>query len=774
MRSGAVVFLLGILFLAELPTLPDPLIVQFLPLLAFLALFSRPLRLSALCLVGCVWALFRAELVLSARLPGALEGFDLKVDGVVASVPWRATNRTRFLFDVQELLLPANKGWSGGPIRLDWYQTAPELMPGDRWQLTVRLKRPRGLMNPGTFDYERWLFQQRISATGYVRPNGENRRLGAERAYPIERLRQRLGAAIDLALRDAPYRGVVKALAIGERSAISEQQWRLLRATGTSHLMAISGLHIGLVAAMAFWLAKRCWAHGVLPVVAIPAPQAGALAAVAAACVYALLAGLSIPTRRALVMVGVSMAGILLRRNLAPTLSLAWALALVLIVDPFSVLAMGFWLSFAAVAAILFGMTGYLLKGRVWWQWGRVQVVVAIGMLPLTLVFFQEQSLVAPLANVVAVPWVGFLVVPVVLLGTGLLMAHPALGEPLLGLGERGMALLWMLLDNLAALDLSVLAPQRPPLWTALAGCVGVALLLAPRGFPGRWLGIGWLLPLFCLPPARPGVGELWFTLLDVGQGLSAVVQTREHVLVYDTGPRFSSGFDAGRSVLVPFLRSQGIRRVDRLVLSHEDSDHAGGLASLLADISVGSILGNSTGKPGERVPLPPCYRGQHWRWDDIEFHLLHPPRGEATGRNNESCVLRVVGPGGSVLIPGDIEQHAEHTLLERRRALLNADILIAPHHGSRTSSTQAFLNAVRPRYAVFSVGYRNQFGMPHREVMERYQRHGIRVYDSARYGAISFVIGPTRGIIGPRLYRIDAGRFWNAGTSDLQVGQEK
>lgn len=766
MGVGVLAFFLGILTIVELPALPDSLYVQFIPLLALFAIV-RPLRLLSLFLLGCLWALLRADLAVGARLPMELEAKDLTVQGNVASLPSRKGARTQFLFEIERLLETNARERAPNRVRLSWFGDAPKLTPGDRWQLTVRLRQPRGFMNPGGFDYEGWLFQQRVAATGYVRPRAVNRRLGRSSEYFLARFRQRLVNAIDAALGDVPHRGIVQALAIGERSLISEESWRLLRETGTSHLMAISGLHIGLVAGMAFAAVRRLWAHCGSMAALIAAPRVAAFAAIAAALTYALLAGFSIPTRRAVIMVTVLMAGIILQRHLAPSLSLAWALLLVLIIEPFSVLSIGFWLSFAAVGAILLGMRGYLSNRGLWWKWGRVQMLVALGLVPLTLLFFQEQSLVAPIANLFAVPWVAIGVLPLILCGTVLLLPLPLLGGVLLGIAAQGIDLLWRLLDGFASLDMMVAAAHSPSKWAVAAGLVGVVLLLAPRGFPGRWLGLVWLLPVGFSAPPRPGEGELWFTLLDVGQGLSAVAQTREHVLVYDTGPRFSASFDAGQSILVPFLRYHGIRHVDYLIVSHEDSDHSGGFESLRHEVSIGKILGN--GILGG-VPLESCGHGQHWHWSGVDFQMLHPPPAATTGRNNESCVVRIVTRNGSVLISGDIEAPAEQTLLRLPLTMLKADILVAPHHGSGTSSTAAFVDAVRPQFALFSVGYRNRFGFPSPQVVARYRERGVKMYASGTSGAIRFTLG-TKHSLRPSLNRSEGARFWNLPVANVAGG---
>lgn len=759
MHWGAIAFLLGILLFFSLSTPSDPVFIQFLPVLLFMALVRPALRIPMLFVCGVLWASFRTELVLLERLPSALQGRDLTMEVTVASIPKHTDVKTQFIAKVEHTNLPKDANWTSGQVRLSWYGSAPHLVPGDRWQLTVRLKQPHGFLNPGGFDYERWLFQQGIDAIGYVRANADNRKLETDATHLVTRIRFWLADAIGQALGGSTYTGLVKALVIGERADISEPQWAVLRATGTGHLIAISGLHIGLVAGLAFFVAKRAWALGPSLTLILPAPRLAALMALLAAATYALLAGFSIPTRRALVMVCVIMLGIFFQRNMVPSVSLGWALLLVLLLDPFSVLATGFWLSFAAVGIILLGMTGHLKVRGLLHQWGRVQMLVTIGLMPLTLYAFQQQPLVAPLANLMAVPWMGFVAVPTCLTGSALLLPFPDAGAPLLSLGAQAIGLMWILLDQLATWVPTLQSPQQPPLWALLAAGVGVVLLLLPRGTPARWLGVIWLLPLFWLPPPRPERGEIWLTLLDVGQGLSVAVQTQKHFLVYDTGPRYSATFDAGRAVVLPFMHHQGIHSVDMLILSHEDIDHMGGAESLRAEVPVEQILGNVT-DPLAR--LTRCERGQHWHWDGVEFAILHPLPDTHTGRNNESCVLRITGPAGTILLTGDIEQEAEFQLGRFYSESLQADILVVPHHGSQTSSTQAFVTAVAPQSALFAVGYRNRFGLPHRAVVARYQRLGAAIYNTAQHGAITFVLKPGAAISEPQLHRLERGRVWH------------
>ena len=764
MRTGIVLVVLGIALLAQLPRLPDAGYVGFLPLAALTAWLSAPARPIALFACGFLWALLHAEIILLNMLPASLEGRSLIIHGRVADLPAAGAERTRFEFDV------AN-AWHGdkpvslkGRVRLSWYRGAPALAPGQRWRLAVRLRQPRGLVNPGAMDYERWLFAHGIRATGYVVAGAGNRMTHAAAGPGLNALRYRLSAAIDRSLGGEASSAIVTALAVGDRARMTESQWATLRATGTGHLMAISGLHIGLVAGLVYFLVIRLWSAAGTPVLWLPAPVGAAWAALLAGLVYAALAGFALPTQRALVMLAVLMGARIVRRRVAPSASFCLALAVVVLFDPFAVLSVGFWLSFGAVAAIALGMSGRVRARHVarwrqlWWQWGRVQWLVAVGLLPVTVGWFFEFPLLAPLANVLAVPWAGCVLVPLVLTGSAALLPFPLLGGVLLEGARWAVELLWQFLELLASLEL-VLHPRGAPSLAAIgAACVGVLLLIAPRRFPARWLGVIWLLPLLLLPAPRPEHGAYWLTLLDVGQGLAAVVRTRSHVLVYDTGPRYAGGFDAGGDIVAPFLRRQGVTRVNLLMISHEHNDHMGGARGLLAALPAMRIMSNAGAGQGREEP---CRAGQHWRWDGVDFHVLHPPP-EDDGRGNDgSCVLKVSGPGGRALLPGDVERGAEAALLARERALLRAEVLVVPHHGGRSSSGEAFLHAVRPLMALIPVGYRNRHGFPHRDVVRRLSTMGVQLFDTARHGAITVKFDARRGLEGPRLERLADDRIW-------------
>lgn len=759
MRSCTIAFLLGILTLQQFGELPDirwtAAILAVPPLL-----YHRLFRAAAFFAIGFLWAWLRADMILSQALAPALEGQAIAVEGTVSGLPGRQGDSVRFELDVTAVTAMGREWPSPGRIRLAWYHQAADPKPGESWRFAVKLKRPHGFMNPAGFDYEGWLFQQRMRATGYVLDSEDNTLLGPPRGELVNRVRNAIRHEIAGSLGETGPAAIITALAIGAQDGISSDQWRVLNRTGTSHLVAISGLHVGLVAGFGYFLGRWLWSLPGSTVLRLAAPRFGAVTGMLAALAYSALAGFAVPTQRTLIMIAVVMVGLFTHRWPAPLDLLLIALLLVLAVDPFAVMSPGFWLSFASVAFILYGMRARVGPHGLWWRYGRIHVVVAIGLTPVLLVLFGQNPLLGPLANLVAVPWVSFVVVPLVLAGTLLLSVWEGPGLWLLRAGADTLTWIWPYLSWLSSLDYASWSRPIPEPWVAGAACIGALLLLMPRGIPGRWLGLVWLLPLGFYPPARPGQGELWFTLLDVGQGLAAVVQTKDHVLVYDTGPKFSESFDTGRAVVVPYLRKHGTDRVDIVVISHGDNDHIGGLASLLDEISVGRVI---TSAPA-RVAHPrvePCHDGLVWRWNDVEFRLLHPsPSAEVLRDNDRSCVLRIAVGDRVLLLPGDIERAAENSLLTRHLSELHAQILVVPHHGSRTSSTPKFVAAVEPEYVLFAVGYRNRFGFPRAEVLKRYADIGALALNTAEEGALQFRIGNT--ISAPERYRRTMARYWH------------
>jgi competence protein ComEC len=470
------------------------------------------------------------------------------------------------------------------------------------------------------------------------------------------------------------------------------------------------------------------------------------------------MAGFSVPTQRAFIMVTVFMLGIVLRRRVASLDILALAMLLVLLLDPLAVLSAGFWLSFIAVAVILLSLNGRIRPASRIIQWSAVQWVVSIGLLPLLVMLFGRVSLIAPLANLLAVPWVSFITVPLVMLSLPGLLFDNAL---VLVLAADSLQCLWFILEKMAALPFSAVYLHAAPYWSYLPAMIGIAWLLMPRGIPARWLGVVCLLPLLLIKPASPLEGEYVLNVLDVGQGLSVLVQTREHVLVFDTGARLSTQYDMGSAVILPALRQQAITRVDVLMISHGDNDHNGGTQAVLNGIPVKRVIsGEPDDIPGE---VEHCYAGQSWEWDGVRFEVLYPERGSAPASktNNRSCVLRIANGNHAVLLTGDIEAIVEHSLLNSARDKLQSSILLAPHHGSKSSSSEDFIAAVKPKHVVFSTGYRNHYHFPRELIQQRYRRIGSQMYQTDQTGMLSLSV-PRTGQLVISGWRDAHRRYWH------------
>ena len=761
MIAAMLSFVTGATLLQLAPALPPVSVIFVLfaaiPLLWWL--FPRFRWVWAL-LFGAAWAALFAVNILSERLPNDFERRDLVVEGVVNGLPQARPKATRMTLDVEQGWLKGRPVALPGRIRLNWYGSAPPLAPGERWRLKVRLRRPHGFLNPGSFDYEGWLFQQGIGAVGYVRKSSENRRLDeGGLTGMLDRWRQGVGGWLRETLPDSAGSRILPALVIGDRGRLGPEDWRVFKRTGTNHLVAISGLHIGIVAGLAYFFAARlwCWLPGAP--LRVPAPLVGYLSALVMAGGYAAMAGFSLPTRRALIMLAVMLVAQLLKRRGLSVRGLVIALFAVVAIDPLSVLSPGLWLSFAAVAAIFLATRQRLGGDRPGRQWIHVQLAVTLGIAPLLLFFFGEASAIAPLVNLVAVPLFSLFLIPLSLLAM-LLRAVPVLGDMLLQGVVWSLDQSVVLMQQAAAWPAASWQMAAPPDWVWGALVFGVVLLLIPRGIPGRAMAGFLLLPLIAIPPQRPHEGAFRFTLLDVGQGLAAAVETHRHLFLFDTGPRFSRRFDAGEAVLLPFLRHNGWRRVDRLIVSHGDNDHAGGVDSLHKGVEVASLLAGEA-EELDRYDAERCRTGMQWKWDGVHFEILSPDSSLSQAGNNRSCVLRVSNGSGSVLLPGDIERGIERRLV-RSGQPLHATVVVAPHHGSETSSSPSFVSAVRPRFVLYAVGYRNPHNFPRGPVVDRWLRSGATGLSTADSGAVRFDFPSTGEVRGPVAERTQRLRFWH------------
>jgi competence protein ComEC len=779
-----IAFAAGVWLLQQQAVLPELQAAWLLPPAALLAAVLRGegawrrvprgvLTLGCCAAAGFLWAAACAYWRLADHLPPEWESRDMVVTGVVAGLPQPYDRSIRFEFDVEQVLTPEAVAprrivlsWWGGGGRDGIPLQRPEVHAGERWQLTVRLKRPHGLANPQGFDYEAWLLERGIRATGYVRPKTPARRLDTAASgfsYRIEALRERLRGRIRAVLGDAPATGIIVALAMGDQRAIPPEQWQTFTRTGVNHLMSISGLHVTMLSGLAFALANLLWRRSTRLTLALPAVKAAAAIGFLAALAYALLAGFAVPAQRTVFMLAVVAVALWSGRIAAAGPVLALALFAVLVIDPWAVNAPGFWLSFGAVAVIMWVSVNRLRQPHWLLTWAQVQWAVTLALVPPLLAMFQQVSLVSPLANALAIPLVSFVVVPPALAGMLLPFDAP------LHFAQWVMAGCLRVLEWLSQWPEAAWQQHAPPAWTVIVALAGTAWLLLPRGFPARWLGTICFLPLFLVLPTPPSEGALRLTVLDVGQGLAVVAQTRNHALLFDTGPAFGPGADSGSRVIVPFLRARGIRRLDVMVLSHDDADHTGGALSVLQALPVDTLLTSLPDLdpllligPGEQR----CMAEQRWQWDGVDFEMLHPDAAtrdaEKLKDNERSCVLKITAAGGSVLIPADIERRGEQTLLAAMPEKLKADVLVAPHQGSRTSSSPAFVAAVAPRLVIFPVGYRNPFRHPHPEVVARYAALGSTVLRTDEWGAISLELQAGKALVAVR-HRDTHVRYWHA-----------
>lgn len=751
-------FAIGVVGFQLLPwPLAGWLAVVITPLLALLLARGRARQLGWLAL-GAAWAATAAAWAVECQLPKALDGEILVLEGVVVGLPETTAARQRFLVQPTRIVdYPENRPLPRR-VRLSWYGNVPDVDPGEHWHWRVKLWRPRGLMNPVSFDYERWLFQNRIDAIGYVRDAGNPHRLGVE--WSVDALRARISERITAALEEpTAAASILPALVTGDTRHIESSTWHDLNAAGITHLVAISGSHIMLVAGLVYWLVGGLWRRLPKAPLWVPTPLVQAATGTLAAAGYAALAGFSVPTQRALITLMVLAGARLARRRIGHLRAWWGALAAVLVLDPFAPLSPGFWLSFTAVAVIL-------LVVRRHPRWSRLrevvslQLAIAVGLLPIMTAWFQRSSLIGPVINLVAIPFVDLLLAPGALLGTALLFVHSGLGTLLLqGLAWITQSLLVGLGHLVHAVQpLIVLPPPQP--WAVALAVLGAALLLLPAGFPGRLLALPLLAPLLIGIRNEPDPGEAWVTMLDVGQGTSVVVRTVKHVLVYDTGPGWGGDSSAASVSLVPFLRLRGIAEVDRVIISQADDDHYGGLATLLGSLRVDDVV---IGEPFSAAPPDArlCHRGQAWRWDGVRFHVLAPAAPGLSG-NDLPCVVRVASAGAVLLLTGDLERSGEQWLMEQGPGHLAADILLVPNHGSRTSSSAGFIQRVHPSLGLLSVGYDNSYGLPAAEVINRYHRLGVRILRTDRDGAIQLTLGADGYRVRARI-RQDRRSYYNA-----------
>ncbi|WP_430389424.1 DNA internalization-related competence protein ComEC/Rec2 [Dyella sp. 20L07] len=739
LRSGGaivpgILLLAGVLVVQSLPVLPPRgWYLAAMLVAACVAWRGGRWRPVAWCLFGFAWASLHGDFAMQARLPRDMEGKDVLVVGSVAALPLARDDATGFLLTVERAEFHNAPFKLYGRVRVNWYRGAPTIAPCARWQLMLRLKRPRGLINPGGGDSERSALERGIVATAYVRDSQMNAQLGVT-GFCIDGVRDAISRGIAARVSDPHDVALLQAFSVGDIRGLSQHDWEVARANGIPHLISISGFHVGVAALFGVWLTRLLYA--LMPTLAlrVPRPQTQAALAMSMAGIYSALAGFGLPTVRTLLMIAVVALARCMRRQPTGLQSLSLALVAVLLFDPLCVLSAGFWLSFIGVAFLMLCLTvrGKGIKGFLH-ELSAGQMVMTLSLLPLTMWFFGESSLVGALSNLIAVPFVSFVIVPCTLVGMIMLGMCPPLAQPVFWCAAQLSHAQWWLLEQMATWPGAHWYLPAVSGWALVLATLGALWLFMPRGLPLRWLAGLLFLPLLWPDRALPAYGGFQVWVLDVGQGLSVLLRTQQHALVYDAGARFPSDFDLGEAAVLPSMRALGIEKLDLLVASHADNDHAGGIPAVAAAFPAAERYAGEA----ERLPIPmtPCEVGQSWEWDGVALRVL-PTAGASGSANDRSCVLLVEGRGGRILLTGDISAQIEPTVAA---AIPEGGplVLSVPHHGSRTSSSAPFIASTEPVLALISSGWRNRFRHPHPLVIQRYEGADVPWLNTATAGAV-------------------------------------
>jgi len=757
MIKTAIALLLGSIAAFYSNVIPDRYWASYLPILLLLSFLNPRYQFSILLIAAYLWAALNIHLALDARLAGNYNNEILNIEGEVADIPEQRSHSLRFLFRPSSITdypypLP-------DMIRLSWYRGDQLPKAGERWQLKVKLKSPSGYQNPGGFDYQRWLFVKRIGAVGYVKASHLNQLIETAAPWDIDRWRSRIGQRVEQYCANCAFAGLIKALTIGYRADIPSRHRRLLQETGTAHLLAISGLHIGMVSALFFCLGRWFWRLGFYRS-GFNRLQFSATLAFAAGVFYAALAGFSLPTVRALIMLAVVFLALGFRSGINLLNSIAIAVVAILVFDPLVVGSASFWLSISALLIIAFAQ--YLLshQNSRWKQVMIVQLMFSILFIPISIVLFDQLNPASFFANIVAIPIISLVIVPFSLFASSLAGFDFSFANWLFLITSKLLSALFDYLELLLDTGLSAYPSGSIPYTLLGLSALGLSIMLMPIGFSGKKpAALLIILPLIWQKPEIE-FSAYRLTALDVGMGTSVVIETRNHSLVYDFGPGNADGFSAARWVLVPYLRRQGIKQPDLLIISHVDGDHSGGFYGYKDKFDQYRLISGTPEEIEKRFGLTTSIRSCHqyspWNWDGVIFEFLSPPATEMLkSSNNRSCVLKISGIHSS-LLSGDIEAEQELRLLGTMPDKLKATVLLAPHHGSRTSSTMNFLQRVSPQVSIFTVGRDNRWGFPKTRVLEAYDLINSRIYRTDMDGAVTVYSGA--GDIKVRKYR--EGRF--------------
>jgi len=748
----AINFLLGIIVFSYKSTL-DISYLEFSVFLAiFLLIFATFSRFKVVSinlgffLLGFAWMGVFSAYVLESRVADEFLYKPINIYGEITSLVEADDKRSKFIF--------TSKKPFESKLKLSWYaKNTPKLKTGDFYNLVVKLKQNNSFQNSGGFDFEKYLFYEQIDATGYVRNSPDNKFINHNSDLSINSVRTTIRDSLLPLFNKFSFGGVLNALIIGDRSLIDKNNWELFTQTNTTHLSVISGLHIGLISGFVFLFAGFIWRRCSSCIAKVPYQIIGSYFGLASAIIYALIAGLSIPTQRALIMASVVFISLILRRNHSSWQLYGIALIAVLIFNPLSIFSIGFWLSFYVVAVIIYALDR--CKGKHWaYQLLYIQLLISIATLPLIAWFFASGSVLSPIANLIAIPVFSFITTPLALIGAIFhAFGFESLSYLSLLIANEALEALSYVLKFISSVSFNTWNYGHNSNLELILLIIAVFLLLIPKDLKLRIVALVLIISVFLNNPNKINNNEFLVTTLDVGQGLAIVVKTKDHALLFDTGASYPSGFNLGNAVVIPYLRSQHINQLDKVIISHGDNDHIGGFKSINDALTINEII---TSVPDKIPSSISCNTAQNWSWNDVYFEILHP-KDKFTG-NNASCVIKVSNNKHSVLLSADIEKKAENHLIATIRDKLSSSVLIVPHHGSKTSSTIDFLQAVNPKHAIVSAGFKNRFNHPASKVVKRYNNLNINLLNTSCSGQIDIYIGNKIRI---NEYRQDNARYY-------------
>ncbi len=724
-------FLVGISQILWLPELQTIYLVALIPvaLLAGYFLFFKKIKPAAIFFgasLGLAYAIGFGLLAKSYQL-NFIPDNHITVIGQVSNLPIDKNDKIKFSFNIKEI----EDKFNLNKLIVSWYKTEQKVKAGQVWQFDLKLKPIHGYQNPGSFDYSKWLFRQGYDATATVK----KARLIQEQSYDIgsriNRIRASTASLIESNFQSPRVQALIKALTIGDKSQISYEDSQLFKDTGTAHLIAISGLHIGLMAFLGILFGRLVFVFFTHE--RFNRFKYEAIFAIIFAFIYAMLAGFSVPTIRALIMVVAFSMAHALKKKISRWQAWSMALLIVLIIDPMSVLDAGFWFSFGAVAALMFAFTERKLNTNRLLSFINAQLVILVGLMPLMVIVFGQINLLTPIANLLVLPLASLLLIPLIFASFIVYLFSDVMAAFLFSLVEKLSNALFAILDYLQQFNYLTVPITHIDTLSMLSLIIVAVILLLPKLFRWQYLSLVLLLPIFLKNPNQLIEGSFQVNVLDVGQGLSMVITTKNHTLIYDTGAKYDTGFNLASTVVIPYLQNQGINIVDKLILSHKDNDHAGGVNELMTQypaMQIYDVVGEYTD----------CKKGLSWQWDQVDFEVLSPFNIHPYLGNNSSCVIKISNSYGSILITGDIEDPVEYRLIHQLPKAIKSHVLLVPHHGSRTSSSQQFVKQVSPKIAVNSSGYANQFNHPHPLIKQVYLDQGIKFYDTKDKGMIELL----------------------------------